>query len=210
MIDELTGSGINKIILLTHYQYQNDLELANRLSGVDVIIGGDSHSLLGDFSAYGLESSGPYPTLTTNADGDQVCVAQAWQYSWVVGELSVEWNDEGVGQSCNGVPHLLLDEPLVREDANEEEYELTGAEIRSVLNEAVDYAHTDSSGAYPYAAGLRWYVDMNRSAGTRLHDIEYRERNEGAWLPLNDDTHLTVVSKPSMDEYSTQNYTAAP
>ncbi|MFL1486255.1 NAD nucleotidase [Marinobacter sp. LN3S78] len=327
MIDELAKDGVNKIILLTHYQYQNDLELAASLSGVDVIIGGDSHSLLGDFSAYGLESSGPYPTMATNADGDQVCVAQAWQYSQVVGELNVEWNEAGVVQGCEGVPHLLLDEPMVREDETETEYELTGAdreavlaaidadpqlsltapdatvgaalqaytdqleefanevigtatedlclaripgeaygdstcdgedpnrgsdianavaqaflymskeadvsiqngggvrtdifagditigdaytllpfgntltnldmtgaEIHQVLNEAVDYAHSDSTGAYPYAAGLRWYVDMSRAAGDRLYDIQYRVRNEGAWMPLEDDTQLKVVS----------------
>nr|MCS5560332.1 metallophosphoesterase [Marinobacter nauticus] len=48
MIDELNDQGIDKIILLTHYQYANDLALAERLSGVDVIIGGDSHTLLGN------------------------------------------------------------------------------------------------------------------------------------------------------------------
>lgn len=326
MIDELAEDGVNKIILLTHYQYQNDLELAASLSGVDVIIGGDSHSLLGDFSAYGLESSGPYPTMATNADGDQVCVAQAWQYSQVVGELNVEWNEAGVVQGCEGVPHLLLDEPITREQGDDdveltgadrdavlaaidadtqlsltapdatveaalqtytdqlEEFanevigtatedlclaripgeaygdstcdgedpnrgsdianvvaqaflymskeadvsiqngggvrtdifagditigdaytllpfgntltnlDMTGAEIRAVLNEAVDYAHSDSTGAYPYAAGLRWYVDMSRAAGDRLYDIQYRVRNEGAWMPLEDDTQLKVVS----------------
>ena len=53
-INELEADGVNKIILLTHYQYENDLVLAGALSGVDVIIGGDSHSLLGDFDDFGL------------------------------------------------------------------------------------------------------------------------------------------------------------
>lgn len=37
---------------------------------------------------------------------------------------------------------------------------MTGAEIRQVLNEAVDYAFapTGSTGSYPYAAGLRFDV----------------------------------------------------
>src|SRR5690554_440164 len=79
MIDELEAAGINKIILLTHYQYGNDVALAEKLSGVDVIIGGDSHTLLGDFDAYGLSTAGPYPTQVKNADGETACVAQAWQ-----------------------------------------------------------------------------------------------------------------------------------
>src|SRR5690606_32633814 len=55
---------------------------------------------------------------------------------------------------------------------------MTGEEIRRVLNEAVDYAHVEggSTGAYPYAAGLRWTVDMARPAGERLYDIEVRPR----------------------------------
>ena len=50
----------------TNYQYANDLVLARSLRGVDLIIGGDSHTLLGDFASVGLNSGGPYPTMTTD------------------------------------------------------------------------------------------------------------------------------------------------
>ncbi|MDN3686001.1 hypothetical protein QW180_30380 [Vibrio sinaloensis] len=56
-IDELVAKGISNIILLTHYQYSNDLQLAEALTDVDVIIGGDSHTLLGDFEAVGLKKA---------------------------------------------------------------------------------------------------------------------------------------------------------
>ena len=59
MVDELTASGVDHIILLTHYGYRNEIELAATIDGVDVIIGGDSHTLLGDFDALGLNASGP-------------------------------------------------------------------------------------------------------------------------------------------------------
>lgn len=70
-IDTLLAQGINKIILLTHYTYEGDKALAPRLSGVDVIVGGDSHTLLGPDSlkTFGLAPEGPYPTVTTNKDG---------------------------------------------------------------------------------------------------------------------------------------------
>jgi 5'-nucleotidase/UDP-sugar diphosphatase len=56
--------------------------MAAQLSDVDVIIGGDSHTLLGDFSAIGIDaSSGPYPTVVRNRDGDPVCIGQAWEYA---------------------------------------------------------------------------------------------------------------------------------
>ena len=71
---------------------------------------------------------------------------------------------------------------------------MTGAEIRQVLNEAVNYAHTDSSGAYPYAAGLRWLVDMSRTSGDRLYDIEVKERDATQWRALTDAETLNVVT----------------
>jgi 5'-nucleotidase/UDP-sugar diphosphatase len=106
-INELQRLGVGKIGLLTHIQYKNDLVLAQRLPAVDFIIGGDSHSLMGDYAVHGLPSVGPYPMQTTNADGDLVCVAHAWQYSQVVGELKVSFTGDRV-QTCGGQPHLLV------------------------------------------------------------------------------------------------------
>jgi 5'-nucleotidase / UDP-sugar diphosphatase len=105
--------GIHRVVVVTHQGYQNDLALAGAVTGIDAIVGGDSHSLLGNFQQYGLPSAGPYPTLTQNADGDLVCVVQAWQYSWVVGELGVTFH-EGKATGCDGTPHLLLGDRFTR------------------------------------------------------------------------------------------------
>lgn len=109
-VDLLTASGIDKIVLVTHYGYDNDLALALDVAGVDVIVGGDSHTLLGDFDAAGLTSLGDYPTWTTDAAGNPVCVVQAWQFSNVVGELHVGWDKGGQVATCAGTPHLMLGE----------------------------------------------------------------------------------------------------
>ena len=126
-VDLLTAAGINKIVLVTHQGLDNDLDLASQVSGVDVIVGGDSHSLLGNFGDLGLNTSGDYPERTTDADGNPVCVVQAWQFSWVVGELNVSFDEDGVVSSCEGTPHLILADTFQREpseDADREE--LTG------------------------------------------------------------------------------------
>jgi len=112
-VREIKAMGIDNIVLVTHYGYQNDLALAQAVTGVDAIIGGDSHTLLGDLGKYGLPSAGPYPTMTRNKDGDPVCVAQAWQYSWVVGQLGVTFQ-RGKAASCKGRPHLLLGDSFAR------------------------------------------------------------------------------------------------
>jgi 5'-nucleotidase / UDP-sugar diphosphatase len=115
-IDALTALGIDKIVLLTHRQYLNDLDMALHLRGVDAIIGGDSHSLLGEsFARWGLNPSGPYPTETRDLDGNRVCVVQAWQYAGVVGELHLSFDAAGRVTRCEGTPHLLLGERFARD-----------------------------------------------------------------------------------------------
>jgi len=109
-IDRLRQQGVNKIVLLSHLGYEREVALAAELSGVDVIVGGDSHSLLGDDSLkdYGLSPAGAYPTVASDKNGDKVCVVQAWQYSAVVGELDVTFDGAGRVKDCAGQPHVLI------------------------------------------------------------------------------------------------------
>ncbi len=109
-IDALKAKEIDKIILLTHQGYGADVAMAAKLSGVDVIVGGDSHTLLGPdaLKALGLSPAGAYPTQVVNKDGKPVCVAQAWQYSHAVGELKVSFDKQGDVKSCGGKPHVLV------------------------------------------------------------------------------------------------------
>ncbi len=134
-IDELTADGVNKVILLTHYQYENDKTLAAALSGVDVIVGGDSHSLLGSgFEALGLNPVGEYPTEVTDKDGNKVCIVQAWENATIVGELDVVFNPDGTVKSCGGTPHLLLGDKLERYDEMaDDEIEITGEEYATAV-----------------------------------------------------------------------------
>jgi 5'-nucleotidase len=135
VVDELRADGVNKIVLVTHQGLTNDLDLASQVSGVDVIVGGDSHTLLGDFESVGLNTGGTYPIATSNADGKRVCVVQAWQYSNIVGELDVTFDAHGNVISCNGTPHLLLSDTFQRSpDGEADEVELQGAERQAVLD----------------------------------------------------------------------------
>jgi len=112
-INELTALGLDKIILLSHIGYSKDLDLAKRLSGVDVIIGGDSHTLLGPdaLKTTGIGTpAGPYPTVLQNNDGHLVCIVQAWEYAQIVGKLKVRFDPEGRVISCNGSPLVLVDD----------------------------------------------------------------------------------------------------
>ncbi len=97
-VEALTALGINKIILLSHLGYQQDKALAARVSGLDIIVGGHSHSLLGDagrLTTIGLTPEGPYPTELTALDGRPVLVLQAWQWGHVIGKVHVRFSPDG-------------------------------------------------------------------------------------------------------------------
>ena len=117
-IDELKTQGIRHIIALTHQGYEADKAMAAKLTDVDVIIGGDSHSLLGDFKSVGIaSSSGSYPSVATNMNGEMVCIGQAWEYSKAFGLMNLQFNEAGAVKSCAGKATLLIGDSFKRKDS---------------------------------------------------------------------------------------------
>jgi 5'-nucleotidase/UDP-sugar diphosphatase len=132
-VDLLASRGINKIILLSHYGYANDVDLAARVEGVDLIIGGHSHTLMGDFSDLGLDVDVPYPVRKTSKSGDPVCIAQAWAYAKIVGRLDVAFSKEGIITSCSGTPVLVIGDAFKRKDAKGRYREVNATERSKIL-----------------------------------------------------------------------------
>ena len=117
-IDELKAQGVRHIVAVTHQGYDADKALAAQLTDVDVVIGGDSHSLLGDFKAVGITtSSGAYPTVVTNKNGEPVCIGHAWEYSKAFGLMNVQFNEAGAVKSCGGQATLVIGDQFKRKDA---------------------------------------------------------------------------------------------
>lgn len=110
-VQELSDAGVTKIIALTHEGYRRDQEIASQVGGVDAVIGGHSHSLLGDMEG----AEGPYPTMVKPADGAEVPVATAYAYGKYLGHLTLTWDDQGVLTKAEGAPILL--DASVPEDA---------------------------------------------------------------------------------------------
>lgn len=318
-VDALVAQGVEKIILLTHVGYSMDLsQMAPMVTDVDIVVGGDSHSYLGNVKTLvGGTPAGPYPTMTTNADGEPACVVQAWEYSRVLGRLLVSFDDTtGLVTTCEGMVHVAFDETTldagsveeletatngqfvgvmpdaettsvladfqaqvaelqltvianVSEDLCFERFpgqgrsqicdvaasynmggsvcnivaqaflsvtmtaeialqnaggcrtdiaagnftlddaftllpfantlvtaEVTGAQVKALLEEGLSNNLDDggSSGSYPYAAGLRYDIDVTMASGSRVSNIEVNPRLNSDWMPLDMDANYTLVT----------------
>jgi 5'-nucleotidase/UDP-sugar diphosphatase len=109
-VDRLTAEGVNKIIVLSHSGYNADMAIAAATTGVDVIVGGHSNTLLGDSE----DAVGAYATMV----GD-TAIVQAYAYGKFLGELNVTFDDDGMITEASGAP-LLID-GTVAEDATAKE-----------------------------------------------------------------------------------------
>lgn len=109
-VEALSLIGVDKIVVLSHLGYQHDIRLAESVQGVDVIVGGHTHSVLGRFEHLGLAFEGDYPTVVTGPDGENVLIVTAWRYGAMLGNLTVEFDPDGRVVAWNGSPLILTTE----------------------------------------------------------------------------------------------------
>lgn len=80
----LQKENVNKIIVLSHLGYEEDLKLAKAVKGIDIIVGGHSHTQLDQAV---VDHSDPNaPTL----------IVQTGEKGLFLGQLEVKFNNEGV------------------------------------------------------------------------------------------------------------------
>ncbi|MCJ7994046.1 5'-nucleotidase C-terminal domain-containing protein [Rhizobium cremeum] len=103
-VKEIEAQGINKIVLLSHVGYEEDKRIAAAVDGIDVIVGGHSHTLLSNTDE---KAAGPYPTLVKNPSGKDVPIVTAYSYSKYLGDLKVVFDDAGAVKTAEGAPKLL-------------------------------------------------------------------------------------------------------
>ena len=103
-VDALTEQGVNIIIALTHVGLPMDIAIAEAVTGIDVIVGGHSHTYL---SSSDPDRAGAYPTMASNPDGDFVPIVQAYAYSKYLGHLEVTFDDDGNVVYASGDTMLL-------------------------------------------------------------------------------------------------------
>ncbi|KAL4718668.1 hypothetical protein ACJJTC_000397 [Scirpophaga incertulas] len=105
----LQNKGVKIIIALGHSGYLKDLEIAKKVEGLDLVIGGHSNTFLWNGTTIPDidDSQGPYPTYVKQASGRSVLVVQAYAYTKYLGKLHLVFNLEGDIISADGQPILL-------------------------------------------------------------------------------------------------------
>jgi 5'-nucleotidase len=132
-VQDLQAQGVNKIIALTHVGYNKDKEIAAAVDGIDVVVGGHSHTYL---SSTDPKAAGPYPTLVKNPAGVETPVVTAYAYSKYLGELTVTFDDNGVVKSAAGAPKLL-DASVAPDEAYAAKVKELGAPLEELKQKVV-------------------------------------------------------------------------
>lgn len=76
------------------------------------------------------------------------------------------------------------------------ELSMTGQQIVQVLEDAVanHLDNSGSSGSHPYAAGLRWNLDMSQPRGQPFTGVQVRDRSTGTWSAIDPARTYTVAT----------------
>lgn len=135
---EMRKLGVNKVILVSHAGSGKNLEIAEKVSGIDLIVSGDWHTL---FAGKELKDMGfpvvyEYPEKVISPDGNPTYVVEGWEYGKFVGNLELTFDSNGVVTSINYNPKVLVqDNFFERKDANGKKYQATGEEKELILAE---------------------------------------------------------------------------
>lgn len=132
----LRAQGVDIIIALTHLGLNVDCDLAGRVDGVDVFVGGHTHSLLSNTNP---KAVGPYPIVKQSPSGDPVLVVTAASSCKLLGRIQIDFDDAGVARRWNGEP-VVLDGRNVSappDDKFSARLERYGAQLQSFIGQPV-------------------------------------------------------------------------
>lgn len=106
-VDALKAEGAEYIVGLTHVGYDLDRTIAAGVRGINVIIGGHSHTPLQTAAnaalPLGIAGAGPYPTVIQDPDGKDVVVCTDWEWGKWLGDMTVGFDSAGAISEITGV-----------------------------------------------------------------------------------------------------------
>ncbi|MEE1132971.1 MAG: 5'-nucleotidase C-terminal domain-containing protein [Caryophanon sp.] len=160
-VKALQAQGINKIIALTHIGYDdnpavdNDQQLAMRVDGIDVIVGGHTHTQLDEPVVIDEDEAGD--------EKEPTVIVQAYQYNEYLGKLDVTFDEDGIVDTVAG--ELLA---IAEYDEDEE-----AKEALAVFRERIEELQQQQIGATATAAFVNPRTsNSGNTAGTSVRNSE--------------------------------------
>lgn len=159
IISEIKARGINKIIAVTHLGFEEDKKLALLYPDIDLIIGGHSHTIQGDFSDIGVLSyEKNYPF---KPDNTSTYIVTAGYQGLILGNINLSFNQEGNASLISASPKILIN-PLDNDTLNNK---ISGSKNVLLINENAAAA-TEIENIYSSIA-----LDINKVVGETLDDL---------------------------------------
>ena len=159
VISEIKARGINKIIAVTHLGFEEDKKLALLYPDIDLIIGGHSHTIQGDFSDIGVSSyEKNYPF---KPDNTSTYIVTAGYQGLILGNINLSFNQEGDASLISASPKMLIN-PLDNDTLNNK---ISGSKNVLLINENAAAA-TEIENIYSSIA-----LDINKVVVETLDDL---------------------------------------
>ncbi len=127
-VDKLTEQGVNKIIVLSHSGFGTDKEIAAGTTGVDVIVGGHTNTLLSNTQEGAVDV---YPVMVNDT-----AIVQAYAYGKFLGELNVTFDDDGKITEAKGEP-ILVDGQVAEDQPTKERVAELAQPLEEIRNRVV-------------------------------------------------------------------------
>ena len=218
-IASLEAESVTRIIVLSHQGYEKDKAMASAVEGIDIIVGGHSHTLLGDtgeLEKFGMTPKGEYPTVVQSPSGEPVYIVQSYEWAKTAGVLNVVFDEEGRVASCTGGPVFLTGGEFLRKRGNGDKTVVTMNERVKIMaaihdNPALAYVHVDK-GYEEFLAPMKKQLEVFETeivaqAPKELSHIRVpgvlpsgKELPQGSQVaPLIADSMLYKVRKAGMD-----------
>ncbi len=133
-VDKVKEAGATKVIALTHVGLPLDKKIAAEVDGIDLIVGGHSHTLLSNTDE---KAAGPYPVMVKNEmSGKDIPIVQGYAYGKYLGEIKLVFDDDGNLKSAAGDP-ILLDASFKPNEAMQKRIAELAAPIEEMKKEVV-------------------------------------------------------------------------
>ncbi|CAG0884857.1 unnamed protein product [Cyprideis torosa] len=200
----LTRQGVDIIIALGHSGWETDVDIAEMVPNIDVVVGGHTNEFLYNGVPPDPEDvaelDGPYPTVVKNlVTGDKVPVVQCFKRGKYICRLRVKFDEKGKAVFWEGQPVILgPDRPsgdvLLADVLSVIPFEnriyfvdLKGSTIKKILEFSVSN-HFNQGGGFLQVSGFRIVYDLLRPKNQRLISVEARCKR----CSLTDDQYESV------------------